>query len=303
VPAARAIFPLVPKRRLVGLAFGGMRSVRRGSGSDVAGSRPYRPGDPIERIDWAASARLSLARDEDVFVVREHFAEEAPRVVVFCDRRPGMSVFPPEWPWLSKPQAIRACARIVSDSALAARGFMGYLDFAEGERLWRPARTERELGGRDLDRPFRAPDDSLARGLAFLGEQRRDMPTGTFLFVISDFLASPGREAWMHVLEHRWDVVPVIVQDPVWERSFPDVSGIVVPFADPRTGKLVPLGLTAREAAERREANERRYAELVAGFRALDLEPVLVGSSDPREIATAFLAWAERRAFARGGKL
>ena len=30
-----------------------------------------------------------------------------------------------------------------------------------------------------------------------------------------------------------WDVVPVVVQDPVWERSFPDVGGVTLPLADP----------------------------------------------------------------------
>ena len=40
-------FPLVPRRRLLGLPFGTMRSVRRGRGSDVAGSRPVPPGDDI----------------------------------------------------------------------------------------------------------------------------------------------------------------------------------------------------------------------------------------------------------------
>jgi len=300
---AAPTFPLVPKRRLVGLAFGGMRSVRRGSGSDVAGSRPYRPGDPVDRIDWAASARLSLARGADEFVVREHYAEEAPRVVVFADRRPGMSVYPPEWPWLSKPAAIRACVRTIADSARAARGYVGFLDYGGGERSWQPARSEREVGRQELDRPFRAPEGSLVRGLAFLGEQRRDLPTGTFLFVLSDFVPAPPREVWLRALEHRWDVVPVIVQDPVWEQSFPDVGGIVIPFADPGDGRVAFVRLTEREAAERRERHERRLADLLAGFRALDLEPVLIGSSDPHDVAAAFLRWAERRAFARGGKL
>jgi len=296
-------FPLVPRRRVSGLAFGGLRSVRRGSGSDVAGSRPYRPGDPVDRIDWAASARLSLARGEDAFVVREAYAEEAPRVVVLADRRPAMSVFPEGWPWLSKPAAIRACVRAIADSARASRGYVGFLDHGDGSRFWQPARSEREVGRRELERPFRAPEATLVEGLAFLGEQRRDLPAGTFLFVLSDFVPAPPRDVWLRAQEHRWDVVPVVIQDPVWEQSFPDVGGIVVPFADPATGKPVLLGLTEREAAERRERNEARLAELLARFRALDLEPVLVGSSDPREVAAAFLGWAERRAFARGGKL
>ena len=44
---ATGTFPLIPRRRVIGLAFGGVRSVRRGSGSDVAGSRQYVPGDNL----------------------------------------------------------------------------------------------------------------------------------------------------------------------------------------------------------------------------------------------------------------
>ncbi len=87
-------FPLVPRRRLIGLAFGAVTSVRRGTGSDVASSRPYQPGDDVDTIDWAASARLSSARGTDEFIVRERYAEEAPRVVIVADRRPAMSLYP-----------------------------------------------------------------------------------------------------------------------------------------------------------------------------------------------------------------
>ena len=73
------------------------------TGSDVAGSRPYHPGDDMRTIDWNASAKLSAARSSDEFLVREHYAEEAPRVVIVCDRRPEMELFPDELPWLSKP--------------------------------------------------------------------------------------------------------------------------------------------------------------------------------------------------------
>jgi len=91
---ASLTFPLVSRRRLIGLAFGSMHGARRGSGSDIAGSRTYVPGDDPHRIDWASSARLSAARASDEFVVREFLADEAPRVVVCLDRRPGMSLCP-----------------------------------------------------------------------------------------------------------------------------------------------------------------------------------------------------------------
>jgi hypothetical protein len=80
VIGASLTFPLVSRRRLIGLAFGSMHGARRGSGSDIAGSRAYVSGDDPHRIDWAASGRLSAARGTDEFVVREYFADEAPRV-------------------------------------------------------------------------------------------------------------------------------------------------------------------------------------------------------------------------------
>src|SRR5918997_5528759 len=99
-----------------------MRSLRRGSGSDIAGSRPYRPGDDMDEIDWAASARLSTARGQDEFIVRERFAEEAPKIVIVSDRRPQMAHYAPPLPWLDKPRAMRTTVELLLASAGAAGG-------------------------------------------------------------------------------------------------------------------------------------------------------------------------------------
>jgi len=293
-------FPLISRRRVLGLPFGGLHSARRGVGSDVAGSRPYEPGDDIDRIDWKASARLSVARGSDEFVVREHFAEEAPRVVVLCDRRPSMALFPERWPWLRKPEAIRHAVQLIGDSAVAARGLLGYLDEAEGGIFWRPPRSERELGRLELERSFSAPEDTLTRGLRHLVEQRRDLPSGTFVFVLSDFLEQPARDDWLWALERRFEIVPVVIQDPLWEQSFPDVSGTVVPFVDAATDRLGFAGLTTREVTSRREANGQRLRELVRTLRSLDVDPVIVSSHAWRDVVHAFLTWADQRLLSRG---
>jgi uncharacterized protein (DUF58 family) len=295
-----ATFPLIPRRRVLGLPFGGLHSMRRGLGSDVASSRPYEPGDDIDKIDWNASARLSLARGTEEFVVREHYAEEAPRVVVLADRRPSMSIFSDGWPWLRKPEVLREATRLIGDSAVAARGLLGSFDEADGDPHWLPPRSQHELGLVDGDRPFAAPDDSLARGLRFLVEQRRDLPAGSFVFVLSDFLAPPPRETWLWALERRWEIVPVIIQDPIWEQSFPEVGGTVVPFVDAASGEVLLVRISAAEAARRREASEQRYDDLVRGLRALDMDPVLVSSHDRKDVVFAFLTWADQRLFTRG---
>ena len=210
-----ATFPLIPRRRVLGLPFGGLHSMRRGLGSDVAGSRPYQPGDDVDKIDWYASARLSLARGSEEFVVREHYADEAPRVVVLCDRRPSMSVFPEGWPWLSKPDAIRNAVTLIGASATAARGLLGYFDEADGDAYWHPPRSSHAYGAPELERGFGAPEDTLRRGLRHLAEHKRDLPAGTFVFIVSDFLAPPTRDEWLDALERRHEIVPVIVQDPI----------------------------------------------------------------------------------------
>jgi uncharacterized protein (DUF58 family) len=303
---AELTFPLVPRRRLIGLSFGAMHSARRGAGSDVAGSRSYLPGDDIDTIDWNATARLSSARASDEFVVREQYAEEAPRVLVVCDRRPEMALYPPELPWLSKSDALRATVDLIADSTLRARGLVGYLDCGDDEPFWRPPRSQASFWevreGRLQEDELHAGEDNLARAFEHLEQVPSRVPSGSFVFVLSDFVVSPTEDVWAGALARRWDVVPVVIQDPVWEQSFPDVSSVVVPLADPRSGRVTYVRLTATEAREQRLANERRRERLLADFEAAGLEPVEVSTSDREEILQAFLEWAEGREYrwARG---
>jgi uncharacterized protein (DUF58 family) len=247
-------FPLVPRGRLIGLSFGSMPSLLRGPGSDVAGSRPYQTGDDMHAIDWAASARLSSARQTDEFIVRESFAQEAPRVIVVCDYRPSMAFHSPALPWLSKSRAMQRAAELIVQSAVTTRSFVGYLDVAEDEPLWRPPRTQDIPEELTLERPFTAPGDALSRAIDHLRTHGRVLPTGSFVFVLSDFLEVDDH-VWLEAVEQRWDLVPVVIQDPVWEQSFPDVAGVVVRLVDPRQGRVRAVRLRAEEVAQRRAEN------------------------------------------------
>lgn len=293
-------FPLIPRRRVIGLAFGGVRSIRRGTGSDIAGSREYRTGDDVASIDWPSSARLSAARDNDEFIVHELYADESPRVVVVADRSPSMGIRASALRRLDKPQALLATIELIGMSARAARALTGYVDHAEGEVHWRPPSSERRAARGTFDRPFRAPREAVTLGLEHLGRHKRDLPTQAFVFVVSDFLVPPDPAVWRRALEHRWELVPVVIQDPVWEQGFPPVGGITVPYADPATGRVVPIYLTEQEADERRLAHDERLAELTRFFRSFGGEPVIVGSHEPGDVLAAFLRWADLRVMARG---
>ena len=294
-------FPLVPRRRLIGLAFGAVRSVRRGMGSDVASSRPYHPGDSVSTIDWNASARLSSAKDTDEFIVRERFAEEAPRVVILCDRRPEMALYPDSLPWLSKPTVMLEAGRQIADSAAKARGLVGYLDYASGdpEPFWRPPHSQQDYWrvkeSHLLWPEYRAPSDNLTQAFHHLIDARRSLPPGSFVFILSDFLAPPQAEMWATVVELPWEIVPVIIQDPTWEQSFPPVSSVIVPLADPSSGSLKAVRLSRRDAVRRRRDNEQRLADLLEGMRRFGLEPLLLETTDPNEIYRRFMTWADLR--------
>ena len=304
---SRTVFPLNPRYRVTGLPLGGARSLRRGPGSDVAGARPYTPGDPISTIDWRASARLSTARGRDDFVVRERYAEEAPRVVVFVDARPSMQLFAPPFPWLSKPAAVRSAAELIAESATARNAPVGYLDLRDGDPYWL------EPGGRDvLDRvaercaepgAFDAPADGIAEGLEFLARFRGQLSAGTFVFVLSDFLGEPVPDAvWLTAAARRWEVVPVVVQDETWEQSFPLVDSVVVPLVEPGADSSVEVRVSRRDARARREANEGRRDAIVASFHSLGLDPIVVATSDDDEVDRLFTDWSSRRIAVRRGR-
>ncbi|MBV8258888.1 MAG: DUF58 domain-containing protein [Actinobacteria bacterium] len=301
---ALGTFPLPERRRVSGLSFGGMRSVRRGSGSDVAGSRPYQPGDDVRTIDRHASARLSSAHGRDEFVVRQTFADEAARVVVVLDRRPSMALFPGELPWLHKPAALAAIASLIRRSASEALCVTGHLELdGAGDATWLvPGRASAEqLEEAAAGTRFDAAEDVLDHALAHLAAQAR-LPSGSFVFLVSDFLAPPADDAIGDALARRWQLVPVVVQDPVWERSFPEVSGAVLPVRDPVTGRVRAVRLSRKESRARREAHEQRWAETLGRFELFDLDPVVVDSHRPEEILESFMEWADR-AGGVGGRL
>jgi hypothetical protein len=255
---ADPVVPLVPRRRVVGLPFGDARSIRREGRFDPIGSRPYRPGDDPRRIDRHASARLTSVSDEDQLIVREHLAEERVGVGLIVDQSPTMSLHAPTLPWLHKPAAAAAVERIVSASA---------------------QRTRSPL----VELPSLPAPDSV-----------RALRTGSIVFLVSDFLTFPPDEAWDDALARGWDLVPVVLQDPVWEQSFPDVAGVCLPLAD-AAGRLRPVFLTRKETARRRAENESRFAAILARLESEGLEPVLVDTSEPEAVHESLLAWAEGR--------
>jgi hypothetical protein len=312
---AAAPVPLYPRRRLLGAASGGATSIRRGGRADVASSRPYQPGDQLHTIDWKASGRLSSASGRDQFIVRERFNEETPAVVIVADRRPAMALYPPDLPWLHKHAALHEVARVLVASALNHRSLLAYLDFAAhrgsraGEPFWQPPRAHasvwREGLADQLERfladEFDAPEDNVTLALEFLHTVQSAVPIGSFIFVISDFIAPPAHELWARAVVQGWDVVPVIVQDPTWEQSFPRIDGVLVSLGNAHGDDRRHVRLSGSEVEERCRLNETRLQTLRHDFLRLGLDPILVGEAEPERVHATLLAWAQSRLAAGRG--
>jgi hypothetical protein len=293
---ARRPFPLVPRRRFVGVRFGQHRSPRRGPGDEVAGMRPYRPGDRRTWIDWNASARLSAARGSDEFVVREFFADTAPCVAIAVDRRPRMQLYQPPFPWLDKGAVVETAVEAIGRAAVAEGGDLAYVEHPR----WlapAPAASVLSLLRASQRRGKELPEGSgdLAWSIELLVRHASSFPAGTFVFVLSDFVDAALPQTWLKLRAIGWDVVPAVVQDPLWEQSFPDVGGVLLPLSDPETGDEWEIVLSRREARARATTNEKRLAGILDGFARLGFDPILLGSSDPADVAVCFERWAERR--------
>jgi hypothetical protein len=221
-----------------------------------------------------------------------------------ADRRPSMALYPE--PWLSKPGALKTFWKLVASAAVGELGLAGYLDTGQGTR---PAWFSPSAGPgleqveeRLAEAPFGASEDSLDEAFRHLVDIRRSLPAGTFVFVCSDYFSAPEPAWWARALAYRWDVVPVIVQDPVWEQSFPLIEPLVVSFAEPVSGRTHTVRLRRGEAEVRRRANEARLALLLSELRALSLEPMVIGSVAEPDVLQALTGWGEMRLAVRRGE-
>jgi hypothetical protein len=151
------------------------------------------------------------------------------------------------------------------------------------------------IEGRTRTAEFDARPGSLAHCIDFLATPAAGIGAGSFVFLLSDFLEQPPAALWLSALTRRWEIVPVVIQDPTWEQSFPAAGPVVLPIVDPDDGAVSQVRLRRSEARAERERRERSRRELLDEISAFGLDPVLVDRADHHGIAEAFLEWAERR--------
>jgi len=257
---------LTVTRRLDGLLHGQYRGLLPGPGSEVAGSREYRPGeDEVRRMDWAVTARTTVPH------VREVDADRELTTWLLVDASPSMEY--------------GTATLDKRELAVAAVAAVGFLTAGVGNRLGAqvltpdglrrfPARSGRthllgllrtllgapRTGGYEETAAPAPPN--LVDGLA--GVQRVATRRG-LVVVVSDFLdglpddpdAAPPWEAALRRLAVRHQALAVEVTDPR-ELELPDVG--LITLVDPETGRR-------REVWTGDRALRERYAQAAAAQR------------------------------------
>jgi uncharacterized protein (DUF58 family) len=233
---------LTVTRRLDGLLRGQYAGLLPGAGTEIAGSREYRPGeDEVRRMDWAVTARTGAPH------VRETIAERELTVWVLVDATPSMDFGTAD---LEKREL-----------AVAAVAAVGFLTAGAGNRLGAevltsagvrrfPARTGRaHLVGllRVLQAtPRGTPGTAPALGDSLDGLTRALRRRGVVV-VVSDFL-DEGWEPALRRLVARQQVIAVEVVDPR-ELTLPNVGVLTV--VDPETGRRREVATASRRVRGR----------------------------------------------------
>jgi uncharacterized protein (DUF58 family) len=250
---------LTVTRRLDGLLRGQYAGLLPGAGTEISGSREYRPGeDEVRRMDWAVTARTGLPH------VRETIADRELTVWVLADATPSMDF-----------GTAQVEKRELAVSAVAA---VGFLTAGHGNRLGAsvmstagvrryPARTGRAhllgllrvLLAMPRGEPGGAP--SLAEALDGL---HRALRRRGLVVVVSDFL-DDGWEPALRRLAQRHQVIAVEVVDPR-ELTLPNVGVLTV--IDPETGRRREVSTASRRVRTRfATAAATQKAEVKAAIR------------------------------------
>ena len=272
-------------RRLDGLLHGDYRTLFRGFGLDLADLREYQYHDDVRHIDWNVTARLQTP------YVREYNEDREVTAWFLLDLSPSVDFGSHD----VKKRSLALEFVTVLAALLTRHGNrVGALLYGDSVDTVIPARSGRKqvlhMLHRMLQRPERtqsgATDLQVFLKSAFQVMQRRSV-----VFVVSDFISTPG---WAQPLAHiarRHEIVAVRLYDPL-EMELPDLGLLVV--QDSETGEQLFVDTHDKTFRKRfAAAAERRETELRAAFSQAGVD-VLELATDG-EIVDAIMRFTDLR--------
>ena len=272
-------------RRLDGVLHGDYRTLFRGYGLDFADLREYAYGDDVRHIDWNVTARLQTP------YVREYYEEREVAAWFLLDLSASVDFGSRQL----KKQAVSAEFVSVLARLLTRHGNrVGALLYGDSVDTVIPARSGRRqvlhLLHRMIARPARA-QTATTNLRELLQTAYRVAPRRSLVFVVSDFISTPG---WAEPLAHlaqRHDVVAVRLFDPL-EMDLPDLGMLVV--QDAETGEQLFVDTHDRAFRKRFEdAAKRREEAMRSAFRIAGVDALELSTDD--DLVDAILRFADLR--------
>lgn len=272
-------------RRLDGILQGDYRSLFYGFGLDLADLREYQPGDDIRYIDWNVTARINTP------YVRQYIEDRDITAWFLLDLSPSVDF-----------GTVNSLKR---DCLIDFVTVMARLLTRHGNRVGAilyGSRVERIIparGGRlqvlrlinDLIKQPRLPRSPVTDLNTLLETAFNSIRRRSLIFIVSDFISTPGWERPLGLLSQRHEVLGVRLWDPR-ETELPDIGPIVL--EDAETGEQLYVDTHDRKFRVRfQEASERRQAWLDSAFRHAGVDILSLSTED--DLGRAIVQFAARR--------
>ncbi|MGZ8486454.1 MAG: DUF58 domain-containing protein [Candidatus Binatia bacterium] len=282
-------------RRLDGLLHGNYQTLFRGFGLDLADLREYQYYDDVRYIDWNVTARLQTpyvrVYNEDREVMAWFLLDLSPSVD-FGARVKKRSV---------STEFVTVLARLLTRHG----NRVGALFYGDSVDTVIPARSGRRHALHILHRLLSRPEParSAPTNLGdFLQTAQRVMQRRSLVFVVSDFISTPGWAKPLAHLARRHEIIAVRLYDPL-EMELPDLGMIMM--RDAETGEQVFVDTHDRTFRKRFAVlAERREQELRSAFTQAGVDALELSTND--DLANAILRFADlrkRRSQLAGGGL
>jgi uncharacterized protein (DUF58 family) len=271
-------------RRLDGAVHGNYRTLFRGFGLDLADIREYQYQDDVRHIDWNVTARLQTP------YVREYNEDREVTGWFLLDLSPSVDFGSRTKKRTVSAEFVTVVARLLGRHGNRV-GAMFYGDRVDGVI---PARAGRRhvlhLLHQMLTQPTRT--ESKETNLReFFEAAFQALPRRSLVFIVSDFISTPGWAAPLAHLAQRHEVIAVRLYDPL-EMELPDLGLLVV--QDAETGEQ--LFVDTHDASFRRRfaaAAELRERTLRAAFRDAGVDALELSTDD--DLVDSILRFADLR--------
>jgi uncharacterized protein (DUF58 family) len=278
---------IIPGRRVVSMTPGEWTSPFIGKGFETRGFRDFELGDDPRAVHLSTSVRRGIP------TIVERVALRDLTIMIILDLSPSMLV-------RDKFDMQMIAAALLLFSAWKAETTFG-LAIHDGEYI---SSFGCSIGTRHFYKLYNklwqvySSEGSNRAGVARNMHLRRSFSQNSIMFFCSDFLDSGGElvdvvQLWRQT--HRYDFIPVVIQDE-FEFTFPVInSGTFLGLNDPETGVGNELWISKSDSEEIRDINESRFQNLIESFNKNNTFSIHVTKTDIHETAMNFIKFFEER--------